>query len=132
MKLDRENREYDPELEKENQDVEENESRKDGRKIAVLAGAGALAAVLLIAGCVKGCGSNKGKNPDSMQAVFEQYLEEDGNAFDAGDTSSEDAQADGEGENVTEESADSEAAEDFALGGKDAEVQGAAEKAEVE
>lgn len=77
------------ELEKENQDVEENESRKDGRKIAVLAGVGALAAVLLIVGCAKGCGGSRQKEPDSMQAVFEQYLEADGNAFDALDSLSE-------------------------------------------
>lgn len=78
--------EYDPELEGQDQE-EEKESKRDSKKIAVLAGVGALAAVLLIAGGIKGCGgSSKGKSPDSMQAVFEQYLEADGNAFDALDS----------------------------------------------
>lgn len=89
LNLDEKKKDYDPDFEELDREEEEKTSHWNSKKIAIFAGAGALAAVLLIAGCVKGCGGIKGKAPDSMQTVFEQYLEEDGNAFDAMDSLSE-------------------------------------------
>ena len=86
--------EYDPALEdgfQEDSEMVETSGDKGGmtKRVAVLAGIGVLAAALLIAGLVKGCGGRKGEKPDGMQAVFEQYLEADGNALDALDSLSE-------------------------------------------
>ena len=89
--------EYDPALEdefQENSGMVETSGDKGGmtKRVAVLTGIGVLAAALLIAGLVKGCGGRKEEKPDGMQAVFEQYLEEDGNALDALDVLSEEEQ----------------------------------------
>ena len=89
--------EYDPAREdgvQEDSEMVETSGDKGGmtKRVAVLAGIGVLAAALLIAGLVKGCGGRKEEKPDGMQAVFEQYLEEDGNALDALDVLSEEEQ----------------------------------------
>ena len=55
------------------------------KRVVVLTGMGVLAVCLVTAGLVKGCGSKTASAP-SMQEVFEQYLEEKGNAFDALDS----------------------------------------------
>lgn len=55
------------------------------KRVVVLTGMGVLAICLVTAGLVKGCGSKTASAP-SMQEVFEQYLEEKGNAFDALDS----------------------------------------------
>lgn len=86
--------EYDPVLEddfQEDSGIEETSGDKGGmtKRVAVLAGIGVLAAALLIAGLVKGCSGRKEEKPDGMQAVFEQYLEEEGNDLDALDSLSE-------------------------------------------
>ena len=92
MNLDEKRKTESPDFENREQLEEDKGGRWDYKKIAVFAGAGALAAVLIIAGCMKGCGGSYGKGPNSMQTVFEQYLDEDGNAFDALDSLSEDDQ----------------------------------------
>ena len=86
--------EYDPALEdefQEDSEMVETSGDKGGmtKRVAVLAGIGVLAAALLIAGLVKGCSGRKEEKPGGMQAVFEQYLEADGNALDALDSLSE-------------------------------------------
>ena len=53
------------------------------KRVVVLTGMGILAVCLMTAGLVKGCGSKTVSTPGSMQEVFEQYLDEKGNAFDA-------------------------------------------------
>lgn len=55
------------------------------KRVVLLTGMGVLAVCLVTAGLVKGCGSKTTSAP-SMQEVFEQYLDEKGNAFDALDS----------------------------------------------
>lgn len=55
------------------------------KRVVLLTGMGVLAVCLVTAGLVKGCGSKTASAP-SMEEVFEQYLEEKGNAFDALDS----------------------------------------------
>lgn len=87
----RTNQDYDSYRGEKRREKDDEQSRQSGGRIAVLAGVGVVAAALIIAGFVKGCGSSTDKQgaPDSMQAVFEQYMEADGNALDALDSLSE-------------------------------------------
>lgn len=55
------------------------------KRVVLLTGMGVLAVCLVTAGLVKGCGSKTTSAP-SMEEVFEQYLDEKGNAFDALDS----------------------------------------------
>ena len=55
------------------------------KRVVLLTGMGVLAICLVTAGLVKGCGSKTASAP-SMEEVFEQYLDEKGNAFDALDS----------------------------------------------
>lgn len=56
------------------------------KRVVLLTGMGVLAVCLMTAGLVKGCGSKTAASAPSMEEVFEQYLDEKGNAFDALDS----------------------------------------------